>query len=273
MTFTVLGDIMSPRERSRYTGFFTAVFASASVIGPLVGGFFVDNLSWRWVFYVNLPLGVLCMFVVGRYLLVPAPTERRTIDLVGAALLTIGVTSLLLAAAWGGQDHAWGSPLILMLIAGGATVIVVFILFERRHPEPILPLRMFRDRVFTVCVAMARSDSTSPAAQVTPGRARRRMSPSSGASTSIRIATYTASPATEAAPMRTTASVPEFPPISLATNHAASPISAPARQMRPRLVQMSRNAKARTFVCSTTSAPAAASAYEMANDAASPSTP
>ncbi|MBA3802032.1 MAG: MFS transporter [Acidimicrobiia bacterium] len=155
MTFTVLGDIMSPRERSRYTGFFTAVFASASVIGPLVGGFFVDNLSWRWVFYVNLPLGVLCMFVVGRYLLVPAPTERRTIDLVGAALLTIGVTSLLLAAAWGGQDHAWGSPLILMLIAGGATVIVVFILFERRHPEPILPLRMFRDRVFTVCVAMA----------------------------------------------------------------------------------------------------------------------
>jgi EmrB/QacA subfamily drug resistance transporter len=155
MTFTVLGDIMSPRERSRYTGFFTAVFASASVIGPLAGGFFVDNLSWRWVFYVNLPLGVLCMFVVGRYLLVPAPTERRKIDLVGAALLTIGVTSLLLAAAWGGQDHAWGSPPILMLIAGGATVIAVFILYERRHPEPILPLRMFRDRVFTVCVAMA----------------------------------------------------------------------------------------------------------------------
>ena len=154
MTFTILGDIMTPRERSRYTGYFTAVFASASVIGPLAGGFFVDHLSWRWVFFVNLPLGALCMVVTGRYLHVPRPSERRAVDLVGAALLTVGVTAILLVATWGGQDYAWSSPLIIGLAVGGVVTSVGFLIHERRIDEPILPMHMFHNRIFVVCVAI-----------------------------------------------------------------------------------------------------------------------
>ena len=154
MTFTILGDLMSPRERSKYTGYFTAVFASASVIGPLAGGFFVDHLSWHWVFFINLPLGVVCMVVAARYLHVPAPSERRSIDFLGAALLAAGVTAILLASAWGGHEYAWSSPVIICLIVGGIVTSAAFFVQERRAVEPILPLRLFRSRVFTVCVTM-----------------------------------------------------------------------------------------------------------------------
>ena len=122
MSFTILGDILTPRQRGKYAGYFTGVFASASVIGPLVGGFFVDHLTWRWVFFINLPLGVLSMVAVARYLHVPVPSERRAIDYLGAVLLTVGVTALLLASAWGGQEYAWGSPEIIGLVVTGAVL-------------------------------------------------------------------------------------------------------------------------------------------------------
>jgi EmrB/QacA subfamily drug resistance transporter len=152
MTFTILGDLLSPRERSKYTGYFTAVFASASVLGPLAGGFFVDNLSWRWVFYINLPLAFGALLVTARYLEVPKPSEKRPIDLVGAFLMTVSVSTLILASVWGGREYPWGSPVIMTLAVTGLVTLVLFLLQERRHIEPILPLRMFRDPVFRVCV-------------------------------------------------------------------------------------------------------------------------
>ena len=154
MIFTILSDILSPRDRSKYMGYFTAVFAASSVIGPLAGGFFVDNLTWRWVFYVNIPLGALALLVIGKYLHVPKPTERRPVDYLGAGLFTIGVTVLLLASTWGGQQYAWGSPVIVGLLLGGAVLGALFVLQERRAADAMLPLRLFRDPVFSVSCTM-----------------------------------------------------------------------------------------------------------------------
>ncbi|MET0324221.1 MAG: MDR family MFS transporter [Ilumatobacteraceae bacterium] len=155
MTFTILGDILSPRQRGKYVGYFTGVFASASVIGPLVGGFFVDHVSWRWVFLVNLPLGAVAMVVAARYLHIHTTVRPHSIDLIGAFLLTISVTAVLLASSWGGREYAWGSPQIIGLFVTGVVLAVAFLLQERRAHEPILPLRLFGDRVFSVCIAMS----------------------------------------------------------------------------------------------------------------------
>ncbi len=154
MTFTILGDILSSRERPQYMGYFTGVFAAASVIGPLIGGFFVDNLSWRWVFYVNIPFGIVALLVTAKYLHVPVPTEKRPIDFLGSALFSVAVTTLLLGATWGGTAYPWGSPMIIGLLSAGVILSVLFLLQERRAKEPLLPLRMFTNDVFSVAVVM-----------------------------------------------------------------------------------------------------------------------
>ena len=154
MTFTILGDILSPRERPKYMGYFTGVFAAASVIGPLIGGFFVDNLSWRWVFYVNIPIGLVALLVTAKYLRVPDPSERRPIDFLGSALFAVSVTSLLLGATWGGAEYAWTSPMIVGLFSGGVIVAALFVLQESRAEEPLLPLRMFKNDIFSVSIVM-----------------------------------------------------------------------------------------------------------------------
>ena len=154
MAFTVLADVMTPRQRSRYTGLFTAVFATASVVGPLLGGFIADNMSWRWVFWVKLPMGAAAFVVTALHLHLPRPTERRPVDLLGAALLTVGVTTMLLATTWGGQEFPWTSMLIVGLLVTGIVTTAVFIWHQTRTEDPVLPMRLFRDRIFVVSVTM-----------------------------------------------------------------------------------------------------------------------
>jgi EmrB/QacA subfamily drug resistance transporter len=143
-----IGDVVPPRERGRYTGLFGAVFGLASVAGPLLGGFLTSHLSWRWIFYVNLPLGVVALFVLGATL--PAVAERvhHTIDYLGTGLLGAGLAAIVLAASLGGTSEPWGSPLIIGLGVGGALLLAVFLVAERRAREPILPPRLFANRVF-----------------------------------------------------------------------------------------------------------------------------
>jgi EmrB/QacA subfamily drug resistance transporter len=146
----IVGDIVSPRERGRYQGLFGAVFGLSSLIGPLLGGVFVDNLSWRWIFYINIPIGAIALVVVA--LQVPGRLRRvhHTIDYLGAVLLSLAATSLILLTSLGGTTYPWASAPIYILGVAGAVLIVAFVLAERRAVEPILPLHLFRTRVFPV---------------------------------------------------------------------------------------------------------------------------
>ena len=155
MAFAIIGDIVSPRERGRYTGYLGAVFAVASVAGPLLGGFFVDNLTWRWVFYVNVPIGIAALVITSSVLRLPFARQDHEIDFVGAALLVAGVSTLLLGLVWGGSEYPWGSPVIVGLLVGSVVLTAVFLWWESRTPEPILPLRLFRGRVFSGGVALS----------------------------------------------------------------------------------------------------------------------
>ncbi len=149
-----IGDVVPPRERGRYTGLFGAVFGLASVAGPLLGGFLTTNLSWRWIFYVNLPLGVAALFVLAATL--PAASERvhHTIDYLGTVLLAAGLSAIVLAASLGGTSYAWGSSVIVGLWIGGVVALAAFLVWERHAREPILPPRLLRNRVFAATSAV-----------------------------------------------------------------------------------------------------------------------
>jgi EmrB/QacA subfamily drug resistance transporter len=153
LAMATVGDLVSPRDRGRYQGYIQLVFVLASLAGPLLGGLLVDQLSWRWVFYVNLPIGALALAVLAAHLHVPAQRRPAKIDFTGAALLAAAVSATLLVTVWGGDRYAWGSPQITGLALGAAALLAAFIWQERRAPEPVLPLRLFRDRVFVVVSA------------------------------------------------------------------------------------------------------------------------
>jgi EmrB/QacA subfamily drug resistance transporter len=153
-TIAMIGDIIPPRERGRYQGFFGAVFGVSTVIGPLLGGFFVDNLSWRWIFYVNLPIGAVALVVIGAVFNAPQRHVRHAIDYLGAALLAGGLSAVVLFTSLGGTTYAWGSPEIAGLIGIAVVLLPLFVLAERRAAEPIMPLELFRNRIFSATSAI-----------------------------------------------------------------------------------------------------------------------
>src|SRR5438445_10025713 len=146
--FTVISQIFPPAERGRIQGVFSGIFGLASIVGPLLGGYLTDNLSWRWVFYVNLPVGLIALTVLWFSFpnIRPAVRERR-IDYAGALTLVAGVVPILLALSWGGNDYPWLSPVIIGLFVLAAVMLTVFGLIESRAIEPILPLSLFRNRI------------------------------------------------------------------------------------------------------------------------------
>src|SRR3954470_1726449 len=143
LAMAIVGEIISPRERGRYQGYIQMVFVLASVAGPLLGGVFADHLSWRWVFYVNLPIGAIALTVVTTTLERTAARGRPRIDWSGATLLAAGLTAILLLATWGGRQFAWASGQAAPLALTAVALLVGFVARERRAPEPILPPRLF----------------------------------------------------------------------------------------------------------------------------------
>ncbi len=149
-TMAAIGDVVPPRDRGRYQGIFGAVFGLASVIGPLLGGFFTTSLTWRWIFYVNLPIGVAAFLVLAATLPSRQDESHHQIDYLGAATLAAALTSIVLLCTLGGNDYAWGSVQIIGLGVIAIALIVAFVMVEQRAAEPVLPPRLFRDRVFSV---------------------------------------------------------------------------------------------------------------------------
>ncbi|WP_405524918.1 MFS transporter [Streptomyces canus] len=155
LSMAIVGDLVPPRERGRYQGLFGAVFGATSVLGPLLGGLFTEHLSWRWVFYVNLPVGVVALAVIAVVLRIPRKSMKHVIDYLGTFLIAAVATCLVLVASLGGNTWAWGSPPIVGLAVLGVVLAVAFVGVERRAAEPVLPLKLFRVRTFTLSAVIS----------------------------------------------------------------------------------------------------------------------
>ncbi|MFF8318516.1 MULTISPECIES: MDR family MFS transporter [Streptomyces] len=155
LSMAIVGDIVPPRERGRYQGLFGAVFGATSVLGPLLGGLFTEHLSWRWVFYVNLPLGAVALAVIAAVLHIPRKSAKHVIDYLGTLLIASVATCLVLVASLGGTTWGWGSPQIIGLAVLGVALAFVFVAVERRAAEPVLPLKLFRIRTFTLSAVIS----------------------------------------------------------------------------------------------------------------------
>src|SRR5688572_11953803 len=146
----IIGDLVPPRERGRYQGMMAGIMAVAMVAGPLAGGFITDNLSWRWAFYINLPLGAVVLAVLVTTLHLPKYRSEHRIDWTGAGLLSVAITALTLITTWGGHEYAWSSWQIAALAVTAVIAAALFVLVERRAAEPILPLSIFKNGNFAL---------------------------------------------------------------------------------------------------------------------------
>src|SRR5687768_8049480 len=151
----LIGEVIPLRDRGRYQGALGAVFGVTTVVGPLLGGFFTDHLSWRWAFWINVPVAVV-VFVVAAGAIPPlANSVRPVIDYAGIVFVGLGASGPTLATSWGGGEYAWTSPVIIGLFVGSAAALAVFVWVETRAAEPILPMRLFASPVFTVCCVLS----------------------------------------------------------------------------------------------------------------------
>lgn len=155
LALATLGDIVPPRERGRYMGYMGAVFGTSSVLGPVLGGWLADGPGWQWIFWINVPIGIAALVVTSYALKLPHVRRDHTIDWLGAGFLVAAVSSVLLYTAWAGPEHGWLSAPSLGLLVGGLTLAVVFILIEKRAAEPILPMHLFGNSVFSTTNALA----------------------------------------------------------------------------------------------------------------------
>lgn len=147
---TIIGDIVSPRERGKYMGYLGGVFGVAVIAGPLAGGWITDAFSWRWLFFVNLPLGVAALVFIVVFLHLPHVPRRHSLDYMGFVTLGLGLSAVLLATSWGGTQYPWGSWQIISLYIAGAVILIGFVINENRAEEPVLPLRLWKNSVFTL---------------------------------------------------------------------------------------------------------------------------
>ncbi len=152
MGFIVIGDIFSPRERGKYMAYYTMNFTFSSIVGPVIGGVFVDLASWRWIFFINVPLGLLASAVIHRQLTFTLPPREHRLDFVGAAVLVTAVTALIVGLAVGGESMPWTSWQVIGLLVVAAVGSVAFVLWEQRAPEPLLPMRLFSNPTFRIMI-------------------------------------------------------------------------------------------------------------------------
>ncbi|MGH3241089.1 MAG: DHA2 family efflux MFS transporter permease subunit [Spirillospora sp.] len=155
LVVAIVGDVVPPRERGRYQGLFGAVFGVASVCGPLLGGWFVDNLTWRWVFYINVPIGIVALLVIAAVLRAAGERERHRIDYLGTLLIVGWAVGLVLMTTWGGTRYDWLSAPIVGLAAGSVVLIAVWLVVERRAVEPIMPPKLLANSVFSLGAAVS----------------------------------------------------------------------------------------------------------------------
>ncbi len=146
----IIGDVIPPRQRGRYMGYFGAVFGLSSILGPLAGGWFTQHVTWRWIFYINVPIGIVALIAIAIVLHVPVRKVQHKIDWLGTALLSAGVVGLILLTTWGGTTYAWRSGIIVGLGIASTVLLVLFVLVEAKVAEPIIPLDLFRNRTFNV---------------------------------------------------------------------------------------------------------------------------